>query len=470
MRRHQPDEGDRPCDRYRGAGPEGDADHNQQAGAVDVDAERSRRIFAQRERAEGAGVEREQNPAQQEEGGGDEQMIGAAVLERAKEPERDFKRRVGRRREVEDERDSGAGEAREREAGKQRDGQARAPSGNRDQPADRDERAGDAGERHRERGRSGEAVGDDERRANRRRLRRPEQRGLRQRIAQQALQGGAGEPERRADQQRQQRARQADAAHDDAGDSVAVDEARKRLARGQRSRPDHERDDGEQCDEDREHDDQTQVSRLGAHRVPPALLLQASGLPSNGFAALSASMRFAPLISAATLVLGLSTAAHADDPPRRVVSFNVCADQLVLALAEPGQIAALSPNAADPAISVLAKEARGFKQVGRTAETIAPLAPDLVLVGPWDRPLTQRMLHALGFRTVAVDLINDIDGALVQIREIAALLGHPEKGAALEAEIAAARARLAQTRHPDGATALLVSNGGYTVGPASLAS
>jgi len=181
-------------------------------------------------------------------------------------------------------------------------------------------------------------------------------------------------------------------------------------------------------------------------------------------------MRFAHLIAAASLVFGLSTPSYADEPPRRVVSFNVCADQLVLALAEPGQIAALSPNAADPAISVLAKEARGFKQVGRTAETIAPLAPDLVLVGPWDRPLTQRMLHALGFRIVPVDLINDIDGALVQIRAIAALLGHPEKGAALEAEIAAARTRLAHARHPNGATALLVSNGGYAVGPASLAS
>ena len=181
-------------------------------------------------------------------------------------------------------------------------------------------------------------------------------------------------------------------------------------------------------------------------------------------------MRFAHLIAAASLVFGLSTPSYADEPPRRVVSFNVCADQLVLALAEPGQIAALSPNAADPAISVLAKEARGFKQVGRTAETIAPLAPDLVLVGPWDRPLTQRMLHALGFRIVPVDLINDIDGALVQIRAIAALLGHPEKGAALEAEIAAARTRLAHARHPNGATALLVSNGGYAVGPTSLAS
>src|SRR5262249_285021 len=203
---------------------------------------------------------------------------------------------------------------------------------------------------------------------------------------------------------------------------------------------------------------------------PRRPVLQPSGLLSIGFAALPASMRFAHLIPAATLALGLCTPTHADEPPRRVVSFNVCADQLVLALAEPGQIAALSPNAADPAISVLAKEAQGFKQVGRTAETIAPLAPDLVLVGPWDRPLTQRMLHALGFRMVPVDLINDIDGALVQIRAIPALLGHPEKGGALEAEIAGARARLAQARHPDGATALLVSNGGYTVGPASLAS
>src|SRR5262245_30775457 len=174
-------------------------------------------------------------------------------------------------------------------------------------------------------------------------------------------------------------------------------------------------------------------------------------------------------LACVALVLGLAAPAHAADAPRRVVSFNVCADQLVLALAEPDQIAALSPNATDPAISVLADQARAFRQVGRTAETIAPLDPDLVLVGPWDRPLTQRMLRALGFRTVPVDLINDIDGALVQIRQIAALLGHPEKGAALEARIAAARARLAQARRPARATALLVGLGGYTVGPASLA-
>ena len=50
--------------------------------------------------------------------------------------------------------------------------------------------------------------------------------------------------------------------------------------------------------------------------------------------------------------------AGAADPPRRVASFNVCADQLVIALADPDQIVGLSPYASDPAISVVAEKAR----------------------------------------------------------------------------------------------------------------
>ncbi|WP_204320163.1 hypothetical protein, partial [Klebsiella oxytoca] len=58
----------------------------------------------------------------------------------------------------------------------------------------------------------------------------------------------------------------------------------------------------------------------------------------------------------ALLVLAPAVAAA----PRRVVSFNLCADQLVLALADPGQIAALSPYARNPAISAAAAAAGGF--------------------------------------------------------------------------------------------------------------
>ena len=165
--------------------------------------------------------------------------------------------------------------------------------------------------------------------------------------------------------------------------------------------------------------------------------------------------------------------AGAADPPRRVASFNVCADQLVIALADPDQIVALSPNARDPAISVVTEKAAGYPLLGRTAEAMVPLKPDLVLVGPWDRPLTQRMLHVLGFRIVGVALVNDLTTGIAQIREIAKLLGHPERGEALIAEIEAARRRLAAAPRPKTAnnttSALLVGNSGYTVGPESLA-
>jgi len=161
--------------------------------------------------------------------------------------------------------------------------------------------------------------------------------------------------------------------------------------------------------------------------------------------------------------------AAAADPPRRVASFNVCADQLVIALADPDQIVALSPNARDPAISVVAEQAAKYPLLGRTAEAMVPLKPDLVLVGPWDRPLTQRLLHVLGFNIVTVPLVNDVPKGIAQIREIAKLLGHPERGEKLIADIEAARKRLAAAPRPKSTSAMLVGNSGYTVGPESLA-
>jgi iron complex transport system substrate-binding protein len=95
--------------------------------------------------------------------------------------------------------------------------------------------------------------------------------------------------------------------------------------------------------------------------------------------------------------------------------------------------------------------------------------PDLVLVGfQWERSLTQQILRVLGFRLHSVDVVADLAQAYAQIRDVAELLGHPERGEALIARIEAARARLAAVR-PRATTALLVGNGGYTAGPKSLA-
>jgi iron complex transport system substrate-binding protein len=156
-------------------------------------------------------------------------------------------------------------------------------------------------------------------------------------------------------------------------------------------------------------------------------------------------------------------------PPRRVVSFNICADQLVVALADPTQIAGLSPYATDPALSAVAEDARAFRRIQWHAESTIPLNPDLVLVGPRDRSVTQRLLTALGFRVVEIDFVSTIAQARAQIRQVAALLGHPERGEALLKRLDAARERLARVPRSNATTALLVERSGYSEGPASLA-
>jgi len=159
----------------------------------------------------------------------------------------------------------------------------------------------------------------------------------------------------------------------------------------------------------------------------------------------------------------------ASSVPRRVVSFNICADQLVVALADPAQIAGLSPYATQPALSAVAEQARAFPQAQWHAESTISLDPDLVLVGPRDRSVTQRLLTALGFRVVEIEFVSTIAQAREQIRKVAALLGHPERGEALLQRLDAARARLANVPRPHATTALLVERNGYSEGPASLA-
>lgn len=172
----------------------------------------------------------------------------------------------------------------------------------------------------------------------------------------------------------------------------------------------------------------------------------------------------------AMLLAMLATASAAADAPRRVVSFNLCADQLVLALADPQQIAGLSPYATDPALSILAQEAAPYPRLEWDTEATVSLAPDLILVGMTHRTIMQQRLRQLGFNLAEVELVTDVESARAQIRGVAALLGHPQRGEDLVARLDAARARLAAAPRPPVRTALVVERGGYTAGPTSLAS
>lgn len=176
-------------------------------------------------------------------------------------------------------------------------------------------------------------------------------------------------------------------------------------------------------------------------------------------------MRLISSLLALLSVVGVAAA----DAPRRVVSFNLCADQLVVALADPEQIAGLSPYAADPSMSVVADQARTYRRLDWQAESTIALGPDLVLIGDTDRPVTKHLLRSQGLRLHEITLIADLATARRQIEEVASVLGHPERGATLLFSIEAARTRLHAAPKPPFRTALLVNRGGYTAGSQSLA-
>jgi iron complex transport system substrate-binding protein len=163
-------------------------------------------------------------------------------------------------------------------------------------------------------------------------------------------------------------------------------------------------------------------------------------------------------------------ALSAETPPSRIVSINLCADELLVALADPGQIAALSPYAVDPKLSFVAKEAEGFRHDAAEAETVVEIDPDLVLAGRFTKLASRDMLMRLGYRVVLLDPARSIDQSIAQIREVAALVGHPDRGEALIAEIEAAheRAKGAAARRATSPTAAVYQRRGYVTGAETL--
>lgn len=100
----------------------------------------------------------------------------------------------------------------------------------------------------------------------------------------------------------------------------------------------------------------------------------------------------------AAVMLAGSMAAHADAPPRRVVSMNLCTDQLAMLMADEDQLRSVSHLAIDPESSVLAEQARRFPINHGLAEEIFMMKPDLILSGTFTNRASIAMLKRLGFR------------------------------------------------------------------------
>ncbi|MDX3899429.1 MAG: ABC transporter substrate-binding protein [Sphingobium sp.] len=132
--------------------------------------------------------------------------------------------------------------------------------------------------------------------------------------------------------------------------------------------------------------------------------------------------------------LGLALAsgrAEAAAPPRRIVSLNVCSDQLVLALADRAQIAALSPFAHDPALSAAAGEARDLRALTRPAEQVLAIRPDLLIGRADGAGGVAGTPQGMRIAGIGLDDSASYADVVAQIRRVARAVGHAGRGEAL---------------------------------------
>lgn len=155
---------------------------------------------------------------------------------------------------------------------------------------------------------------------------------------------------------------------------------------------------------------------------------------------------------------------------KRVASINMCTDQLLLALADPGQIAGLGPYARDPHLSWSAEEAGRYPRLSGEAEDLLVLAPDVVLAGRYGKRATRDLLRAKRIPVEEFDAARNIEDVKGQIRRVGDLVGHPERANAMIARIddAIERARAQASRWHGRVLAL--SRRGWVTGGDSLIS
>ena len=143
-------------------------------------------------------------------------------------------------------------------------------------------------------------------------------------------------------------------------------------------------------------------------------------------------------------MLALTGAAHAVTPPRRILSLNLCADQYLVALADPAQVVGLTRLARDPAMSWEAAQAGRFPIGATSTEAMLTAQPDLVLTGwPGQADLAVRL--GLKAKVLSVPPANSYADIRQQVRDVAAAIGQPARGAALIAHMDAALAAVPRT-------------------------
>lgn len=181
-------------------------------------------------------------------------------------------------------------------------------------------------------------------------------------------------------------------------------------------------------------------------------------------------IRLRVLVLAVTAVVAAAPAVSAEPAaaPSRIVSMNLCTDQMALLLVGPSRIVSVSFLGADPAESALADLAKGIPVNHGLAEEVIAAKPDLVLTGRYTTSFAKAMLRRLGYPVVEIESPETVSGIHETFMALGKTLHAEDRAAALLADM---DRRLAVVVAPPGryGSAIVFDANGFTVGRPGLA-
>ncbi len=170
----------------------------------------------------------------------------------------------------------------------------------------------------------------------------------------------------------------------------------------------------------------------------------------------------------AALAIAVAGAAWGEPARPKVVSMNLCTDQLAMLLADDGQLLSVTRVSADPLSSPMTETARQYPLNNGRAAEIFLMNPDVVVAGSYSDPVVVAMLRRLGLRVEQFPITSALSEIPAQIRRMGTVMGQADRAEAMARD---AEARLAS--YPSGGdagplAAFFYANG-YALGPGTLA-
>lgn len=153
---------------------------------------------------------------------------------------------------------------------------------------------------------------------------------------------------------------------------------------------------------------------------------------------------------------------------QRVVSMNLCTDQLLMLVADKTQIASLSHLARDETLAVMSAEARNYPVNHGRAEEIYLSRPDLVLAGSYTQFNSINMLRGLGISVEQFAPVRSLKDIPANLRRVGALVGREARAEALVAAFQSQLAEAQRTERAENVPAAIYYANSYTAGQGTL--